>query len=284
MSAKTILAELRRLMDESKATRGFSGIQNSQVVAMATDEPDAIVEVVETLLRGAVALPETKRFAFQLALALAAAYQVATGDDSLQQTTMLELERQGLQDVKPGTYLDPDVVEPPKMPALVALQVDRDAWSASDPYSLIRKLTEFADGEDRAIQLRTVCGRLLIQFDGLNADPREVWEVPEIRAYMADLLRKVPGLAFYLCFDEQYGMFRVLYLCLADPDALEGLTLNLTHVSTVAAVMAILLGMKSLCKEAGVSWDEQASRVMAQFPQDYTQDILTSVGDAHERR
>jgi hypothetical protein len=41
MPANEIFAELQRLMDESKATLGFSGIPNSRLMQMANDEPAA---------------------------------------------------------------------------------------------------------------------------------------------------------------------------------------------------------------------------------------------------
>lgn len=50
-------------------------------------------------------------------------------------------------------------------------------------------------------------------FEGYDEDPREIYQIPEIREWVKLLLNKVPHLLYYLCdFTESIKM---MYLCVA---------------------------------------------------------------------
>jgi hypothetical protein len=61
-----------------------------------------------------------------------------------------------------------------------------------EPLELLRSLTT---GRDVAIKF---CGRISLVVDGYNDDPRELFEIPEVRAYMKRLDQAWPYWFFFL--------------------------------------------------------------------------------------
>jgi hypothetical protein len=77
-----------------------------------------------------------------------------------------------------------------------------------EPLELLRSLT--AD-RDVAIEF---CGRISLVVDGYNDDPRELFEIPEVRAYMKRLDQAWPYWFFFLSQADE--SIKLLESCLCD--------------------------------------------------------------------
>jgi hypothetical protein len=77
-----------------------------------------------------------------------------------------------------------------------------------EPLELLRSLTA-----DRGVAIE-FCGRISLVVDGYNDDPRELFEVPEVRAYIKRLDQAWPNWFFFLSqVDES---IKLLESCLCD--------------------------------------------------------------------
>jgi len=52
-------------------------------------------------------------------------------------------------------------------------------------------------------------GFLTLSVSGYDDDPRELWQIPEVRAWFTELERVFPQIVFYLCLDN--GMINLFY-------------------------------------------------------------------------
>ncbi|MEF8753695.1 MAG: hypothetical protein V5B60_07105 [Accumulibacter sp.] len=101
--------------------------------------------------------------------------------------------------------LRPSVTEP------VVLMFSRsqvEACNVDAPLQLLRRLTE-----DRQTAIDS-CGRISLVVDGYNDDPRELFEVPQVRAYIGRLDQAWPYWFFFL--PQVDGSIKLLESCLCD--------------------------------------------------------------------
>lgn len=72
----------------------------------------------------------------------------------------------------------------PALPDGVTLVVSRDEVASCDPAAALSVLTQLGESARHPAQVR---GRLRLAFHGYDADPRELWEIDEIRAFVRAL-------------------------------------------------------------------------------------------------
>jgi hypothetical protein len=77
-----------------------------------------------------------------------------------------------------------------------------------EPLELLRSLTA-----DRGVAIE-FCGRISLVVDGYNDDPRELFEVPEVRAYIRRLDQAWPNWFFFLSQADE--SIKLLESCLCD--------------------------------------------------------------------
>jgi len=83
-----------------------------------------------------------------------------------------------------------------------------ETCDVDEPLQLLRRLTE---GRQTAIDF---CGRISLVVDGYNDDPRELFEVPQVRAYIRRLDQAWPYWIFFLSqVDES---IKLLESCLCE--------------------------------------------------------------------
>lgn len=58
--------------------------------------------------------------------------------------------------------------------------------------------------------------RITFLFEGFDDDPREIYEIPVIRAYAKNLLYEMPEILLYLSRTEPDDMFGILLSCVGD--------------------------------------------------------------------
>ena len=77
-----------------------------------------------------------------------------------------------------------------------------------EPLQVLRQL---AGNPEKAI---TACGRVSVVIDGFNADPRELFEIPEVRRYIQQLDALWPYWFFFL--SQADDSIKVIESCLCD--------------------------------------------------------------------
>jgi hypothetical protein len=83
-----------------------------------------------------------------------------------------------------------------------------EAGDIDEPLELLRSLTA-----DRGVAIE-FCGRVSLVVDGYNDDPRELFEVPEVRAYIKRLDQAWPYWFFFLSQADE--SIKLLESCLCD--------------------------------------------------------------------
>lgn len=91
---------------------------------------------------------------------------------------------------------------------LIVLQVMKPSVMECDPSHLLNLLKELSTTRDQLVSYE---GCMTLVFDGWDNDPRETAEIPEIRAYFAELTQQFP---FWLHYAEKAGdtFFHILRL------------------------------------------------------------------------
>ncbi|WP_374681492.1 hypothetical protein [Accumulibacter sp.] len=83
-----------------------------------------------------------------------------------------------------------------------------ETCNVDEPLQLLRRLTE-----DRQTAI-DFCGRISLVVDGYNDDPRELFEVPEVRAYIKRLDQAWPSWFFFLSQADE--SVKLLESCLCE--------------------------------------------------------------------
>lgn len=104
---------------------------------------------------------------------------------------------------------------PPPRPSVmssvgpVIISVSRAEWTAGDIGPALGPLQMMVRSREALMQWN---GRVQIGIDGLNDDPREIYEVPEVRAYLHALTLQFP-FWFHVC-DRSSSTLKSLMFCL----------------------------------------------------------------------
>lgn len=269
MTGKEFGSEFAALLEATKKAAGQTGILGQELLDLVRRGPNAAVECVDAMLKAAEQTVAMRRSAAQMTHAIAGAYEAVEGDDSLRIHVERKLATWGLKDLLPQFIRDPNAAPEPEAPdeRVIVLQVDAPSWRGGATYVVTRIVSNPPRGSDNRQWLRRICGKVRITFDGLHNDPREVWQVQEVRAFMQKLKKEAPGLAFWTDFSQEGGMLRILYLSLSDPSAeAEGNGVNLYDASFLTALLSTLIDMRPLCQEAGIAWPERCQAILRDFP------------------
>lgn len=115
----------------------------------------------------------------------------------------------GLPNVEPVVSIDHAVYDPE---AIHFIDIPREAIEGGRLEQAIRQFEKMSK--------RQLRGRVMINFSGYDSDPREVYQIPEIRKWVDRLITNVPHL-FYLLSPDNFVM-RIIFLCLAPVVARRG--------------------------------------------------------------
>jgi hypothetical protein len=103
----------------------------------------------------------------------------------------------------PRIDLRPGVSEP------VVLMFSRREVEAGDPSALVERLNSLFNTRDAIWRYR---GQVALAVDGYNDDPRELVDVPEVRAFLVEFDQQWPYWAFY--FNQVDDSIKLLASCL----------------------------------------------------------------------
>ncbi|MEW1773243.1 chlororespiratory reduction 6 domain-containing protein [Streptomyces sp. NPDC086777] len=203
---------------------------------LVASDPEQTAATCTWCVRRAVERGRTWHGYAQVALTLAQLYEILFEDDTLTVWVADEFERAGVTvrqprmavlDRETGDLSSPDD-RPDDRPVL--FDIERRLIDSGDIYPLVALFSHHPDGQDRE-QLRRLrehrC-RVMVTFDIPTTDPREVWEVPEVRAYVALLAERMPYLPYYF-LPREFGTLFTWLACLAPPEARSGGGIQLLH-------------------------------------------------------
>jgi hypothetical protein len=93
----------------------------------------------------------------------------------------------------------------------IFLVISREQIMEMDLQEPLQVLRQLAGNPEKAI---TACGRVSVVIDGFNADPRELFEIPEVRRYIQQLDALWPYWFFFL--SQADDSIKVIESCLCD--------------------------------------------------------------------
>ena len=248
------MAFLKKLLDSStRQGEGKMGIQSDVVNKMVREDPESAANIVLAVCRkDDVPSP----FA-QLAMAIAVAYKVELGDDSL----INEVNAAPwVNRISAPTFLPTQPDDSPLEEENPLLKVDSTSLRIleADPGDLqtgsVQNFVHALGLKDKSpaliAKMSELWGMCILVFP-LDQDPRGVWEIPEARRFVANLHEAMPYFPAYLQFRQEFGMFMVYFGCLADPEAVDDGKLNLTHPSVTKRLSESLIAVGFLAAGLG---------------------------------
>lgn len=110
-----------------------------------------------------------------------------------------------------------DIVERIDDAGIFLLAIDRDEVSQSLSEGLRQTLLNMQKDAETAARFRR---KLELVFTGYDDDPRELWDIPEVRDYVARLDAFFPHWFYFCCLEGQ--TLRVLLYCLSSLEPVGG--------------------------------------------------------------
>lgn len=209
----------------------------------------------------------TSRGYGQMALGIAHAYHDAFGDDSLLLDIQRELRDKGYGDIEYDPVLnngDPM----PSQPELLLVDISGDEMRRLDIFPLQRAFAATGAGREDPQYRRSMRGRLALGFP-LENDPREVWMIPEARAYIARVFEAMPYFPYYLHPEPQIGAPRMFFACLAPPEAFVEGNVNIGHERVIETIISAIDAAVAVAPQLGDTPDGVREQILSLFPKDF---------------
>jgi hypothetical protein len=224
----------------------------------------------------------------QLAQVLAALYEDEFDDDTLSVWVADELASAGIVVTEPevGILEESDHVlsvdqVPDDRPMLIT--VERQMLDSADIYPFIAMFShhEGERGPERRATLRELRGRVAIAFAIPKEDSREVWEVSEVRAYVALLSERMPYLPYYFLPEHLKTLFTWLS-CLAPPEVWSEGGVRLDHPDVTLKAAVALHYTRRFAAWVGDDPDDVAQSAFADLPKaflDHLHALVEALGE-----
>jgi hypothetical protein len=278
---KEVDAYIRRLNDHIKSRGGGKMvIRPEELREIVREDPEMTVVAVRAYLE----MGPFGRGYLQLAGALAGAYEAEFHDDSLSRLVGRHLKEVGAEDAVPEIEVEraePPAREPPapEPPRAIQINVDRNTLESGDNYGLVINFS--VDRRDPANYPTLIAarGRCFLTFEVPRDDPREVWQVPEVRRFVAGLARALPYFPYFLSLIPELGNFFIYFASLADPEALlAGPGIDLNHPSVVRELIVAVVAIKGLCERLGDDAQRACRDLLATVPPELRDRVLSAAG------
>lgn len=237
---------VEKLFDSMINVNGKPGVPFDTLNDLVVTDPEATATAVPALLK----VGDVERGAYQIALSLARAYEDHFEDDSL--VRLVEQKIAGLaKPLSPLKYLqgeDLDKLNPSTRPLHSAkvnlVSVDAADLEACDTFPLVRVFKVNANRVDKQLT-RGLRSRFILGFP-VDRDPRPIWKIPSVRAYVAKLCDQVPYMPYYLESDPRAGMFLTFFAPLAELTATTDEGFDLFHEAVVERIVNCLRAVQWL--------------------------------------
>jgi hypothetical protein len=251
---------MEALLDAIKPTKdGRIGIEADEVLQFVRAQPEVAVAACRALLQ----VQDKAKGYGQLAVAIAQAYEAEFEDDTVLLLVQDYFAKHG-QPLPRLTFLDEaengSVIPASELP--IRFEVTENELKRKDIYRLLSVCSRLhAESESALERLRELRGRLLLTFPIPLSDAREVWEVPEVREFVAAAAEVMPYLPYFLSYSQNFGMFRMYFSCLLPPEAAAGGVIDFDDAETFAVVGTALNASMLLARGLGQE-DDQLIREM----------------------
>ncbi|BFH18294.1 hypothetical protein J6TS7_20960 [Paenibacillus dendritiformis] len=140
---------------------------------------------------------------------------------------------------------------------IVNLVVEREAIDRGHLQAYLR---EFDRIQKKKGAMRS---RIIISYHGYDFEPREVYQIPEIRKWTCRLLQNIPHLFYFI--SPQAHSIRVIFMCVAEVVGRQGEQAVITKDSARRTIEKIVRDAVAHSKKVGDSISEQfalANRIM----------------------
>jgi hypothetical protein len=256
------------------AGNGKVGLPIDRVARIVREEP----ELCAVLCEGLVLFSQGKQSEIQLAIAVAAVYEAEYDDDSLSQLVRGHMADLGIQVQEPRVVGGGGATQ--EESRVIQVAVSEEELAACDIYPLVLSFSHHSVEKDTDLaRLRQLRGRVYLTFPVPVEDPREVWEVPEVLAYVRKLSSAMPYFPYYLSPDPRLAMLQIYLLPLIEPEAIgAGGELDLFHPSVLAALVGGVYSALRLGEALGDDAVAMALReLLAPLGDDYTNKLFEAM-------
>ena len=153
------------------------------------------------------------------------------------------------------------------MSDLILYQFSRDRVEAGDAKNF---MSRFGDSSlPKGKKLEAMMNSVALMIDGYNHDPREIYAIPEVRAFYKQLWEVWPYWLYFCNLDTENLMMMVM-CCLESLDALKvkgqsQVKVSISPLEVVQFISGGFVPMNEMCERAGMSEHQIYNRTKAVF-------------------
>jgi hypothetical protein len=154
-----------------------------------------------------------------------------------------------------------------KMNDLILYQFSRCLVEVGDASDFLKRFGRYRLPVGR--QLGGMMGEMVLFVEGYDEDPREIYAIPEVRAFYQNLWQRWPYW-LYFCHLEAENLMMMVMCCLDSMDALkvkgrEQVQVRLEPLEVLQFISSGFGPMNELCERAGMSERQIFERTKAVF-------------------
>ena len=153
------------------------------------------------------------------------------------------------------------------MSDLILYQFSRDRVEAGDAKDF---LSRFGNSQlPKGKKLEAMMNSVALMIDGYNHDPRDIYAIPEVRAFYKQLWEVWPYWLYFCNLDSENLMMMVM-CCLESLDALKvkgqsQVKVSISPLEVVRFISGGFVPMNEMCERAGMSERQIYNRTKAVF-------------------
>jgi len=150
---------------------------------------------------------------------------------------------------------------------LILYQFSRDRVEAGDAKDFLSRFGKFRVPVGK--QLQGMMNSVALMIDGYNHDPREIYAIPEVRAFYKQLWEVWPYWLYFCNLDTENLMMMVM-CCLDSLDALKvqgqpQVQVQINPLEVVQFISGGFVPMNEMCERAGMNERQTFERTKAVF-------------------
>ncbi len=153
------------------------------------------------------------------------------------------------------------------MSDLILYQFSRDRVEAGDAKDFLSRFGKSSLPTGK--KLEAMMNSVALMIDGYNHDPREIYAIPEVRAFYKQLWEVWPYWLYFCNLDTENLMMMVM-CCLESMDALKvkgqsQVNVSISPLEVVRFISGGFVPMNEMCERAGMSERQIFDRTKAVF-------------------
>lgn len=150
---------------------------------------------------------------------------------------------------------------------LICYQFSRDRVEAGDAKDFLSRFGKFRVPVGK--QLQEMMNSLALMIEGYDDDPREIYAIPEVRAFYKQLWQRWPYWLYFCNLDTENLMMMVM-CCLDSLDALKvqgqpQVQVQINPLEVIQFISGGFAPMNEMCERAGMSERQIFERTKAVF-------------------